>query len=46
MVNKKLTVTTSNSNVYKLLGTGKHFIVRSRLDTEVELEYYRHGGIL
>lgn len=37
MVNKKLTVTTS---------TGKHFIVRSRLDTEVELEYYRHGGIL
>lgn len=26
--------------------TGKAFAVTSRLDTEPELEYFRHGGIL
>lgn len=36
-VNDILTVTTD---------TGKHFQVKSRLDTAVELAYYAHGGIL
>jgi aconitate hydratase len=36
-VNQKFTVKCS---------TGKEFVVESRLDTMVELEYYKHGGIL
>lgn len=28
------------------LSTGKKFIVRSGLKTDVELNYFRHGGIL
>ncbi|MEE8557876.1 MAG: aconitate hydratase, partial [Myxococcota bacterium] len=27
-------------------GEGREFVVRARIDTPVELEYYRHGGIL
>lgn len=26
--------------------TGKKFEVKSRLDTEVEIQYFKHGGIL
>nr|AZL94250.1 homoaconitase [Cardiosporidium cionae] len=29
-----------------VVSNGKTFFVKSRLDTEVEVEYYRHGGIL
>ncbi|KAF8822952.1 aconitate hydratase ACN/IRP [Cardiosporidium cionae] len=29
-----------------MVSTGRTFSVKSRLDTEVEVEYYRHGGIL
>ena len=32
-----ITVTTSN---------GKHFDVIARLDTDIEVEYFKHGGIL
>jgi len=28
------------------VSTGKEFEVRCRLDTEVELNYYRNGGVL
>ncbi len=38
---KKLMVTAVNAD-----GTAKHFTVKTRIDTAVELEYYRHGGIL
>ena len=36
-VNQELEVTTS---------TGKTFKTRSRIDTEIEVEYYKNGGIL
>jgi aconitate hydratase len=36
-VNEVLTVTTSN---------GKSFKAKSRIDTEIEVEYYKNGGIL
>ena len=36
-VNETMTVTTSN---------GKSFSVKSRIDTEIEVEYFRNGGIL
>lgn len=28
------------------VGDGRSFQVKARFDTEVELTYYRHGGIL
>lgn len=36
-VNDKLEVTTDQ---------GKTFTVKSRLDTDIEIEYFKHGGIL
>ena len=36
-VNEQLTVTTN---------TGKSFNVKVRLDTDVEIEYFKNGGIL
>lgn len=38
---QELMVATSHSN-----GTSKKFRVISRLDSRIEIEYYRHGGIL
>ncbi|MCS6784368.1 MAG: aconitate hydratase AcnA, partial [Candidatus Caldarchaeum sp.] len=38
---KKLTVTATDEK-----GNTKQFTVTARLDTKIEIEYYRHGGIL
>ena len=40
-VGKKLVVTAKNDN-----GQETHFAAAARIDTAVELDYYRHGGIL
>jgi aconitate hydratase len=40
-INQDVAVHVTNAD-----GTKRTFQVRSRLDTEVEIAYYRHGGIL
>ncbi len=37
---------TVNQDIVVKTNTGKQFTAKLRLDTEVEIEYYRNGGIL
>ena len=37
---------TVNQDIVVKTDTGKSFTTKLRLDTEVEIEYYRNGGIL
>jgi len=37
---------TVNQDIVVKTNTGKQFTAKLRLDTEVEIEYYKNGGIL
>ena len=39
-------MTCTEARSSKIDGTAIHFVATCRIDTPVEVEYYRHGGIL